>query len=328
MSSADVAKLAGVSRSAVSRTFTAGAYVSETTRAKVLAAADALGYRPNAIARGLIKRRTGIVGIVVGQLDNPFYAEVLEILACLLQERSLAPLLFISEPQTMDDLISTLLAYQVDGVLLPAATMSSRMAVQCQRSGTPVVLLNRYSRHENVNSVVGDNHGGGAAVGRLFLRQGYRRVAFIGGLPDTSSNMDRERGFREALAEGGVAPMALRSGNYTHEGGAAAARHILGQSPRPEGIFCANDIMAMAALEVAKSEYGLAVPNELAIVGYDNSKQASWPLYELTTVDQNVREMAEKAVALLTERMADPTLPAQHLVVPSRLVERGSSRLA
>lgn len=106
----------------------------------------------------------------------------------------------------------------------------------------------------------------------------------------------------------------------------AAARQVLARSPRPEAIFCANDVMAMAALEIAKREHGLAVPGDVAIVGYDNSSLAGWPLYSLTSVDQNLEDMAEKAVTLLTERIADPALPARHLMVPSRLVERETSR--
>ncbi len=322
--SEDVARLAGVSRSAVSRAFTEGAYIAEGTKAKVLEAARVLGYRPNAIARSLSGRRTGIIGIVLGQLENPFYAEILEALTKLLQARGLAPLLFLSDPENMDELVSTLLTYQVDGVLLPAATLSSRMAVQCERSGTPVVLVNRYSRHENISSVAGDNLGGGASVAELFIRQGIRRIAYIGGLPDTSSDNDREQGFRMTLSANGIVPIAAVPGYYTHEGGAAAARKIF-MTQRPEAIFCANDVMAMAALEVAEREFGIAVPKDLVIVGYDNSKQAGWPLYSLTSVDQNIPEMATRAVNLLIEHIAEIAMPAQHLVVPSRLVERRST---
>lgn len=323
--SEDVARLAGVSRSAVSRAFTEGAYIAEGTKAKVLEAARVLGYRPNAIARSLSGRRTGIIGIVLGQLENPFYAEILEALTKLLQKRGLAPLLFLSDEQNMDELVSTLLTYQVDGVLLPAATLSSRMAVQCERSGTPVVMVNRYSRHESISSVAGDNFGGGASVAELFLRQGHKSIAFISGLPDTSSNKDRENGFRNRLAEAGIVPVAIEPGFYTHEGGAAATRLVIA-NVRPDAIFCANDVMAMAALEVAEREFGVSVPDDMVIVGYDNSKQASWPLYSLTSVDQNISQMAEQAVELLVEHIADLSMPARHLVVPTRLVERVSTK--
>jgi DNA-binding LacI/PurR family transcriptional regulator len=322
--SEDVARLAGVSRSAVSRAFTEGAYIAEETKAKVLEAARVLGYRPNAIARGLSGRRTKIIGIVLGQLENPFYAEMLEELTRLLQARGLAPLLFLSDPANMDELVATLLAYQVDGVLLPAATLSSRMAVQCERSGTPVVMVNRYSRHESISSVAGDNLGGGASVAELFIRQGNRQIAYIGGLPDTSSDNDREQGFRKTLSAHGIVPVAALPGYYTHEGGAAAAREML-RTSTPEAIFCANDVMAMAALEVAEREFGMAVPKDLVIAGYDNSKQAGWPLYSLTSVDQNVPEMAAQAVNLLIEHIADLAMPTRHLVVPSKLVERRST---
>jgi DNA-binding LacI/PurR family transcriptional regulator len=323
--SSDVARLAGVSRSAVSRTFTPGAYVSAETRSKVLAAADMLGYRPNAIARSLSKRQSSLIGIVASNLDNPFYSQMLATLSVLLQARGYAVLLVVADSREIDGLIPRLLSYQVDGVILPATTLGSKIAIDLQRFGRPVVLVNRYLAHDVVSSVSGDNVGGGAAVADLLAQSGRRRIAFLAGQPDTSSSRDRGRGFRERLASYGIAVTADDVGHYTRDGGAAAARRLLARAPQPDAIFCANDAMALAVLEVARTEFNLEVPSELAIVGYDNSTPAAWPFYQLTSVDQNLPEMARIAVELLISKVEGHSSGIDHIVVPATLVERATT---
>jgi DNA-binding LacI/PurR family transcriptional regulator len=324
--SADVARLAGVSRSAVSRAFTPGAYVSAETRQKVLAAAEMLSYRPNAIARSLSKQSSQLIGIVASDLDNPFYAQMLATLSKMLQARGYGIMLLIAESPEIDDLIPKLLSYQVDGVILPAATLGSKIAIELQRSGKPVVLVNRYLRHDVVSSVSGDNIGGGAAVADLLARTGHRRIAFLAGLDDTSSSRDRGRGLRDQLARHGIAVYAEASGQYEREPGAIAARRLLSLDPRPDALFCANDTMALAAFEVARTEFGIRVPEELAIVGYDNSEPAAWPFYRLTSVDQNLPEMARIAIELMMDKLAGRQDGVDHVVVPARLVERATTR--
>lgn len=324
--SADVARLAGVSRSAVSRAFTPGAYISPETRQRVLEAAELLHYSPNAIARSLSKKSSGLIGIIASNLDNPFYARLLEMLSTQLQSHGYGILLLIADPANLDAEIPKLLSYQVDGVILPAATLSSQMAVVLQRSGRPVVLVNRYLRHDVVSSVSGDNYGGGAAVADLLVDAGYRRIAFMAGQDDTSSSRDRGQGLKERLAERGLAVYAREAGQYTHLDGVAAARKLLSQTPRPDAIFCANDIMAMATLEIAKVEFNLKVPDELAVVGYDNSGPASWPLHQLTSVDQHLPEMARLTVEILIRKLTSGDASIEHRTVPASLIERATTR--
>ena len=156
----DVARLAGVSRSTVSRVFTDGAYASAETSERVRKAADQLGYSPNAIARSLSMNRTGLIGVIVGELDNPFYADILQVIGEKLQQRRLASLLFVANPSAMDTLIPQVLSYRVDGVIISGAILSSKMALRCQSAGIPVVLVNRYTDSDLISSVVGDNVGG------------------------------------------------------------------------------------------------------------------------------------------------------------------------
>ncbi|MBL8593929.1 MAG: LacI family DNA-binding transcriptional regulator [Devosia sp.] len=324
--SQDVAKLAGVSRSAVSRTYTPGAYVSEETRAKVLAAAAMLDYSPNAIARSLSKSRSGLIGIIASTLDNPFYARLLELLASTLQARGYAALLMVGDARNMDELLAKLLSYQVDGVLLPASKLTSRMAVSLHRSGRPVVLVNHTLDSREVSSVSGDNYGGGRMVADLLWETGHRRIAYVSGPIDTSSAVDRGRGLQDRLREYGIGVHAQASGEDTREQTAVVVRQMLNMTPPPDAIFCANDTMAVAALEVVTLEYGLRVPDDIAIVGYDNTILSTERLHALTSVDQNLEQMAQSAVDMLIRKMASDAPDLADLSVPATLIRRSTTR--
>ncbi|BBK30064.1 LacI family transcriptional regulator [Allostella humosa] len=325
--SIDVARLAGVSRSAVSRAFTAGAYIAEDTREKVLHAAELLGYSPNAIARGLITRRSRIVGVVVADLSNPFYARVLESICLKLQDAGLAPLLLsCRHSRDLDSLVPQLLAYQVDGVLIAAATLSSTLAAQCARAGRPVVLINRYVDFDAVSAVYCDNAVGGREMADHLVAGGHQRIAFMAGLEDTSSSRDREKGFVDRLRQRGQPLYARDVGNYSYEDAAAAARRLLALNPRPDAIFCANDTMAIGAIDVARNELDLVLPHDLSIAGYDNIDAARWKGYDLTTVDQSVDQMTARAVELLVAQREQPGSDPVRASMPCRLEVRGSTR--
>lgn len=323
--SVDVAQLAGVSRSAVSRAFTPGAYVSPETRAKVLRAAEALGYQPNALARGLITQRTGIVGIVSTDLDNPFYAALLQSLGEALQGRGLAPLLLFGDEHSTDRQIAQLLSYQVDALVMTNATLSSNMAARCARSDRPVVAINRYLAHHDIPSITCDNQGSAAAVADHLIAAGCQRIGFVAGLPDASSSRDREAGFLRRLGHMGRAVVAHETGHYTHDGGVEAAKRMLAAPDRPDGIFCANDLMAFGVMDAARDIFGLRVPHDLKVCGFDNSSLAAWSSYDLTSVDQDTPAMIEAALSTLLAALAGEATRTLHLEVPGRLVRRSST---
>ncbi|MGN6458307.1 MAG: LacI family DNA-binding transcriptional regulator, partial [Achromobacter mucicolens] len=190
----DVADLAQVSQSAVSRTFTPGASVSEATRRKVLAAAQKLGYRPNAWARSLITRRSRIVALVMSYLENQFYPLVIERLSQKLQKEGYHVLMFIAEvDEAADGVLAEILQYQVDGIVMASAMLSPNVARSCAEVGVPVVQFNRVSilgglaRHAS-SSVTSDNYAGGQLVARLLVERGYRRFGFLAGLEDSSTS--------------------------------------------------------------------------------------------------------------------------------------------
>ena len=324
--SADVARLAGVSRSAVSRTFTEGAYVSEETRRKVLEAARMLNYSPNAIARSLSKRATGLVGIIAADLYNPVHAEMLEVMSRSLQARGFGIVLLVPDTSNFDEFIPRLLSYQVDAVITTVSTLDTHLPLAALQTGRPVVMMQQILGTNVLNSVSSDDYGGGQAAGKLLCETGHRRIAYMSGRADTANNRDRERGLRDALAAHGLSLHAEENGYFTHEGALAASRQLLSLSPRPDAIFCANDLMALVALQVARSEYGLAVPEDIAIVGYDNSAPGIWSSPALTSVGPDMTDMVNLTVDMVVRKIATGDATVEHQVVPIRLIERQTTR--
>ena len=330
--SLDVARLAGVSQSAVSRCFTAGASVSHAMRDKVQAAARKLGYQPNAHARSLITGRSRIIGLVLSALENLFYPAVLERLAKRLQQDGYHLLIFIGDNANSDDLVEEILQYNVDGIVLGATTLSSALAQRCADASIPVVLFNRVMASGSagaVSSVRSDNVGGGREMARFLVAGGHKRIAYIAGREDSSTNLEREQGFREGLAELGQRIYARAIGNYDVEQARQAARDLFASAAdRPDAVFVAGDLMAIVVLDTLRHDLGLAVPQDVSVVGFDNVPQAAWASYELTTFEQPVQPMVEATVALLQSYLREAqTPPSQNLVVPGQLIVRQSARL-
>ena len=204
VTSIDVARLAEVSQSAVSRSFTPGASVAPETRARVLEAARKLGYRPNAIASTLSSRRSRMIAVVLSNLQNQFYPVVIEALSQRLQKDGYHVLLFVTETEDADELLVELLRYQVDGIVMASTHLSSGLAQQIADARIPVVMFNRTSSKGRISTVSSDNHGGGRAVANFLADGGHQRVAYIAGAEDSSTNHDRETGLRDGLAERGL----------------------------------------------------------------------------------------------------------------------------
>jgi DNA-binding LacI/PurR family transcriptional regulator len=327
VTSLDVARLAQVSQSAVSRTYTPGASVSDVTRAKVEDAARKLGYRPNAIARSLITRRSHMIAVVMSYLDNHFYPVVLEKISQRLQRDGYHVLLFIADTRDVDTVLSDILQYQVDGLVLASTSLSSALALRCSEAGIPVVLFNRTAREsQNCSSVTSDNYEGGRLVARHLVETGHERIAFIAGTEDSSTNFDRERGFLDSLAEHGRRCFARAVGNYDFEQAKTAARQLFAGSAlnRPDAVFVANDHMAIAVMDTLRIELGLRIPLDLSVVGFDNVRQAAWGSYQLTSVEQDADAMIEATTQLLLHQI-EGEVQSSSVVLPARLVVRGST---
>ena len=330
ITSIDVARLAEVSQSAVSRTFTPGASVSAATRAKVVEAASKLGYRPNAIARTLSTRLSRMIAVLVSNLQNQFYPVVIEQLSQRLQKDGYHVLLFINDVEEVDELLVELLRYQVDGIVMASTSLSSALAQHIAEARVPVVMFNRVSRAGIISTVSSDNHGGGRAVAHFLADGGHRRVAYLAGAEDSSTNHDRERGLTDGLAERGLRIAARAVGNYEFERAAQATLEMFTHgrpADLPDALFVASDHMAFAAIDTLRGALGLRVPEDVSVVGFDNVPPAEWGAYRLTTVEQNVGQMIEATVRMLLQQLEDDAVTRDHVVIPARLVVRGSARL-
>ena len=323
----DVAKLAKVSQSAVSRTFTPGASVSDTTRARVLAAAVQLNYTPNHLARSLSTQHSKIVGVALTYLDNQFYPQVLQCLSDELGKAGYRVLLFITHGRSeADPALEELLRYRVDALILASTSLSSRLAAECARVGVPVVMFNTIGADSTTPGISGSNELGGRTIASYLVAGGHQRFAFLAGAGESSTTREREHGFVNRLAELGHARLFREKGYYTFEGALAATRCLLKRAKRPDAIFCANDHMAMAALQVARIEFGLEPGRDVSIVGFDDVDIARWPGFSLTTYSQPVTAMVAETIRILRQLLAGRAPTSLRTQVPGRLIVRGSAR--
>ncbi|MEO0391426.1 MAG: LacI family DNA-binding transcriptional regulator [Pseudomonadota bacterium] len=328
VTSQQVAERAGVSRSAVSRVFTPGASVSAATAERVRAAADALAYRPNVLARSLITGQSRIIGLVVAYLDNLFYPEALEHLSKTLQARGYHVLVFMAgnKQGEVQGVIDELLDYQVDGIIAASVGMSNDLTTRCEAAGIPIVLFNRTQDDPRLSAVVSDNFAGGRALAEFLLAGGHRRIGYIAGWEGASTQRDREAGFRAGLAAQGRDIAVRAVADFDLDRARDAARTMCADQP-PDAIFVANDHMAFAVMDVLRFELGLAVPGDISVVGYDDVQLAAWPAYNLTTVRQPARQMVEQTVQILMDRLLGTERTPQHITLPGALRIRGSATL-
>lgn len=326
VTSLEVAALAGVSQSAVSRVFTPGSSVSPKTAEKVRAAAEKLGYRPNVLARSLKSGRSRIIGLLVAYLENYFYPEVVEKLSRELQKEGYHVLVFLAPITTVnvDQVVHEIMDYQVDGIVLASVSMSSDLAERCLATGIPVVLFNRAQDDRRMSSVTTNNRAGGFALADFLVSLGHRRIAYIAGFEGASTQRDREIGFREGLAAAGQELFARADGNFVYEDAQVAARTLFATARRPDAVFVANDHMAFAVMDVLRFELGLRVPDDVSVVGFDDVPPAAWPAYNLTTFRQPVDLMVAETVAMLIAKIGEDREPRQ-VVLDGGLIIRGST---
>ena len=328
VTSIDVAKLAGVSQPTVSRALDPDSPVSPKTRAKVLAAASELGYTPNVIARSLKSRSTNIVGIIMANLASSFfYNNVLEQFAYQLQAMGKQVLLFSAPPdRPVDEILPQVLGYQVDALIITSSTPGQAIIDECARRGTPVILFNRFAPGTQANVVCCDNEEGGRQAAHALLSAGHQRIAYMAGPSGTASNSMREKGFMEYLKAHDSDCYIREDGFYSYEAGRSAARRLLDRDDPPDAVFCAADVLALGALDVARYELGIRVPDELSIIGFDDIPMASWPAYNLTTIHQPVNKMIDAALKLVSERESEVSTGVIKLL-PGALIVRGSARV-
>jgi LacI family transcriptional regulator len=293
----DVARLAGVSQSVVSRALSGG-HVSKKTKARVIEACERLGYVPDIGARTLVTRASNMVAVVVANIMNPFYPYIFDRLTIRIQ-RAGQEVLLLNCPggRDVDEMLPTVLQYKVRGVIIMTASLSSKMAKTLESHKIPTVMLNRYSTTVPGHSVTCDNVAAGREVALQFIKAGYKTFGYVGGEPGSSTNLDRRSGFLAGLSEYGHQPLFALDGEFNREWGYEAGEFVKRLS-KVDAIFCADDVIAMGLMDNLR-EAGWNVPKDIAIVGFDDVPSASWSAYSLTTVRQPVDEMVEETLKLL-----------------------------
>lgn len=326
VSAQQVAKLAGVSRSAVSRAFTPGASIAADTREKVIQAAAALGYQVNDLARGLLANRSRLVGLVATKPELGFRAHLVAALSRALIRRGNIPFLIntgSSEAETAAAQ-AALFGYRAEATIILSGSPPASFVELARQNGQPVVMLGR--SEPDCDHVRIDNVGAAQKAATLFVQRGFKRLALAGSASGTPSIVERECAFIEQAQRLGATVTIARGVDSDYGGGQEAAARLLGQSTRPQAIFCVNDLIALGLIDAARSRYGLDVPSDLSVIGFDDIPEASWDAYRLTTFRQDPDEMAARAVAQLDRRLGNPAASPSTVQLEPVLILRHSVR--
>ena len=328
VTSVDVAKRAGVSRSAVSRTFTPGASVAPATRERVLKAADELGYRVNQLARSLTNKRSDLVGIIAANMDNPFRAQQVEHLTRALVNEGYKPILLPAEAQEDPHrVVGMLLEYNVSGVIVTSDTPPQSICQECVSLGVPMVLVNKAEIDAQVDRVLLDNHKSGHLAAGLLVQKGCKKLASIGSDKPSYSLSIRLETFEQAIEELGAKDCGRFTADFqNYDGGFNAAKKLFDSGVEVDGLFCVTDYMALGVLDYIRLNTDKKVPEDIQIIGCDDILQASWTGYDLTTIRQDTEAVAKRVVATLTHRFEKPTSLSQTNIVDVFVVERGTTR--
>ncbi len=325
-----VARVAGVSRATVSRVVNDSPRVRPDIRLAVEAAIRQLGYQPNRAARSLVTKRSDSIAVVIteptGRLfSDPFFPRLVRGVSSELASRDLQLVLLMPEAAEQDRTIRYLTGGHVDGALLVSLHGNDPTPAALAERGVPVVFVGRPTLGADVSYVDVDNRQGAQRATDHLLRSGCRRVVTVAGPSDMAAGVDRVEGYRDALRAGGrSAEAAVESGDFTYEGGAAAMERLLAAAPDLDGVFCASDLMAAGALGVLLAA-GRRVPEDVRLVGFDDSPIAATTRPPLTSIGQPIEEMGREAVRVLLDEIDRRGRPPRRVVLATELVPRASS---
>lgn len=337
---ADIATSAGVTPMTVSRVVNGNGYVSSETRERVLRAVNAMNYRRNGLARGLKRQRTDTVGLVLGDIANPFAAELARAVRAVMSAKGYNVFICVSEHSAREDLAAfeALADHRVDGCVV--ATRANKLGndrlVEMIEGGIPVVLIGRDFRHPNADLIAADNLRGGYDATKHLIQLGHKNIGFIGVTLTSGVGLKRFQGYLEAMREHGLGVDDRAIVGRTDDGeqwpgysteaiGHEGMKRLLALRKRPTAVFARNDFTAIGAISAAK-EAGLSIPHDIAIVGYDDVPLAAHTSPPLTTVRQPTREQGRIAAELLLRRMESGEPPVrEERVMECELVVRAST---
>ncbi len=328
----EVGRLAGVSRSTVSRVVNNDARVSGAVRERVQIIIQEHNYHPNAAARSLASRRTRILGVLIPQaagtiFSDPFFPQLIQgaVDSCNAADHNLLMLMNSSnDPHGREQMHRRVLGgHHLDGIVIASSVVEDPIITYLHETRYPFVLVGRHPRYREIPSVDVDNRAAAQNAVAHLLEHGHRRIGFIGGLPNMIAAIDRYGGYVTALQEAGLLPEPALAvhGNFTQAGGYAAMQTLLAH--RPDAICVASDTMALGAIHAAR-DAGCRVPEDLAVIGFDNIPAAAGAQPSLTTVAQPISDLGREAIRILLDRIAQPDHHPIHLLLPTQLILRRS----
>lgn len=308
VSAQEVAERAGVSRSAVSRTFTPGASVSPETRRRVVEAAEALGYHVNHLARGLMRNESGIVCLIVSEMSTPYRANLIRAMTQQLQNAGKVAMLINTDRSdgSVDLALRQAIRYRADASIILSGMPDRSITQLCLKNGQRLVLINRDDDQQGPLRINLDDAEAAGRVVTAFVRAGCRRLAFANSQAGTPSLMAREHGFVAAAKAVGLPVLVERHGPTNYESGRVLAQRLLTLGERPEAVFCATDLLACGFMDAARHQFRVSIPDQLCVAGFDDIEQAAWSSYDLTTFAQPVDRIAREAVAWLVNERQEP----------------------
>jgi LacI family transcriptional regulator len=334
---ADVARRAGVSTATVSRVLSGVGPARPETQARVQAAARDLGFRPSDVARSLKRRSTLTLGLIVTDIENPYFPQLVKAVEDAAIAEGYAILLCNADddPEREATYLDFLVDRRVDGLIVAASTIGSSQGAWLAAAPLPTVLVNTAAPGDPLPTVVSDNRGGGRAAADHLLALGHRRFGYLMPPPRNLDAPERLAGVRDALAAAGIGrdDLAIADGAPTVTGGESAMASLLETRPQPTAVVAYNDLMAIGAMRAIRRA-GLAVPRDVSLVGFDDVAFAAYVEPALTTLRQETAEMGRWAVATLTERIkagngeraaGDGDGTTARRVVPVHLVVRAST---
>ncbi len=324
----DVAALAGVSFTTVSHVLNNTRPVSAQARARVLAAVDEIGYLPSAVARSLRRSETKIVGVLVPNVRNPFFAELVVGVEEWCRQAGYSVFLCNSDndPKHQQSYLRTLLEKRIDGLLLSSAGDTDALATTFRHASVPVVTVDRLVPGARADRVSVNNQAGAMAAVRHLMSLGHRRIGCVSGPAEFEVTQERVAGWRAALQDEGVQPddAWLIESDFSTAGGYEAVKTLLARAPALTAVFTSNDLMAMGALRAA-AESGRSVPRELSVVGFDGIELGSYIYPAITSVGCSIRDLGREAGRALIERIENPQAPFKDLQLTPQLVLREST---
>jgi DNA-binding LacI/PurR family transcriptional regulator len=299
--------------------------VGEANRQAVLEAAKDLGYRPNAVARSLVQRRTGVIGIVLSDLHNPFFADVADGIEAAASERGYRAMLSSGflDPKRERSAITTMLELRVDGLIIMGSMMKVGR-IEGVATALPVTLVGRHTRSKRLDSVCTDDAAGAREAVAHLAELGHTRIAHIHA-GSAAGSPRRRRGYeKEMIKRGLVDRIRVFRGDFTESGGAKAMIEILNSGDMPTAVFAPNDAAALGAMEVI-DDAGLDIPGDISLIGYDDLTLSGLPRISLTTVGQPRTDLGREAAQLVLERLDEGREDARHVVIPPSLVIRSTT---